>query len=647
MAPVVGRNRSTGNCPLKLRVLSIILVALVLILSSTLITEFLPDWRWTHHPFHAVIEGLGAFIAIVVATMILSLLHYGRLSPTYVWVASALAGMGILDGFHAGTHAGQEFVWLHSIATLIGGVIFALVWIPDRITESLRVKTLPLFIGAAATVFALFSVTFPDALPVMTTEAGFTLAAQFANILGGLCFLVASSFFFFRKRGQITNENIILSNHTFLFGISAIIFEFSVLWDGPWWLWHSLRLIAYLVVLYYFLYLFNLTQATISRETKALKESEARLRSLAANLPGAVFQRKLTPEGRHAYTYISPRVRDLYGLEPQDIVADASVLLDAMPVEDRDRWMAASKHSASTLSPMDLEVRMIAADGATCWIHTISRPTRDENGEVVWDGVDIDITEQKRAQSQLIQASKLSTLGEMATGIAHELNQPLSVIGMAAERAMDEFEGGDVDLEFISERLKQVIAQTERAAAIIDHMRMFGRQEGAEAPSEIDPRPAIEGALDTIGEQLRVLNIEVTTDLPRTCPPVLGHEVQLEQVILNLLSNARDAIEARSAPAGRKDQRRGAIRLKVEVSESGKEIKIVVRDTGGGIPEAVMDRVFDPFFTTKEEGKGTGLGLSISYGIITDMGGRIEATNVEGGAEFTITLPVAEADKGA
>ncbi|MCH9053807.1 MAG: PAS domain-containing protein [Proteobacteria bacterium] len=258
-----------------------------------------------------------------------------------------------------------------------------------------------------------------------------------------------------------------------------------------------------------------------------------------------------------------------------------------------------------------------------------------------------DITERRRVQAQLIQASKLSTLGEMATGIAHELNQPLSVIGMAAERAMDKFEGGDVDLEFISERLKQVIAQTERAAAIIDHMRIFGRLEEDKAPTKIDPRPAIEGALSVVGEQLRVRNIELTTDLPRTCPPVLGHEVQLEQVILNLLSNARDAIEANAARRGREGEPLGTIRLKVEVSESGKEIKIVVRDTGGGIPEAVMDRVFDPFFTTKEEGKGTGLGLSISYGIITDMGGRIEATNIEGGAQFTITLPVAEADKGA
>ena len=296
----------------------------------------------------------------------------------------------------------------------------------------------------------------------------------------------------------------------------------------------------------------------------------------------------------------------------------------------------ALEHADKAYDGSDIVIRIIASVGEAykdSWARVVS--------------TEEDITEQKRIQAQLIQASKLSTLGEMATGIAHELNQPLSVISMAAERAMDEFEGGDVDLEFISERLKQVIAQTERAGAIIDHMRIFGRLEEDKAPTKIDPRPAIEGALDTIGEQLRVRNIEVTTDLPRTCPPVLGHEVQLEQVMLNLLSNARDAIEANAARRGREGEPLGTIRLKVEVSESGKEIKIVVRDTGGGIPEAAMDRVFDPFFTTKEEGKGTGLGLSISYGIITDMGGRIEATNVESGAQFTITLPVAGADKGA
>ncbi|MCH8269458.1 MAG: response regulator, partial [Acidobacteria bacterium] len=404
---------------MKLRAISIILVGLVLILSSMLITEFLPDWRWVHHPFHAVIEGLGAFIAIVVATMILSLLHYDRLSPTYVWVASALAGMGILDGFHAGTHAGQEFVWLHSIATLIGGVIFALVWIPDRITESLRAKTLPLFIGAAATVFGLFSVTFPDALPVMTTEAGFTLAAQFANILGGLCFLVASSFFFFRKRGQITNENIILSNHCFLFGISGIIFEFSVLWDGSWWLWHSLRLIAYLIVLSYFLYLFNLTQATISRETKALKESEVRFKDFAEAASDWFWEM----DRDLRFTYHSERYYEITEFRPEDKIGTTRTrYVDPSTLKDEEAKWANHTADLEARRPFkNFEYSFKALDGKIISARISGTPIFDADRNFLgYRGTGTDVTERKRAQAALQRETAYVQLLQVVAVAANE-----------------------------------------------------------------------------------------------------------------------------------------------------------------------------------------------------------------------------------
>ncbi len=140
---------------------------------------------------------------------------------------------------------------------------------------------------------------------------------------------------------------------------------------------------------------------------------------------------------------------------------------------------------------------------------------------------------------------------------------------------------------------------------------------------------------------MRLAEIEIGLECPKACRPVLGHQVQMEQVFLNLLTNARDAIKGTQAGGGGK--------ITFAVDESGDDlIRITVSDTGGGIPEEAMSHIFEPFFTTKKMGEGTGLGLSVSYGIIRDMGGTIEAENAGGGARFTITLPVAgtDAEKG-
>jgi len=263
-----------------------------------------------------------------------------------------------------------------------------------------------------------------------------------------------------------------------------------------------------------------------------------------------------------------------------------------------------------------------------------STTRRDASGTIVGVvGVGQDITERKLAEAQVIQASKLAPLGEMATSVAHELNQPLNVIRMAAGNVLRKVRKGDAEPEYLSGKLERIAARTERAAAIIDHMRMFGRKAD-EAPSSIDPREVIQGAFDLMGEQLRLAEIEIRLDLPEASPSILGHRVQAEQVILNLLTNARDAIQSRE---GAEEKR---ITMKIE-TDGDETIRIVVEDSGGGIPDDIIERIFEPFYTTKEMGKGTGLGLSVSYGIIRDMGGTIKATNTSQGARFEISLPVA------
>lgn len=243
-----------------------------------------------------------------------------------------------------------------------------------------------------------------------------------------------------------------------------------------------------------------------------------------------------------------------------------------------------------------------------------------------------DVTEFRRSENQLIQASKMATLGEMATGVAHELNQPLGVIRMAADNCKRRIKKGSCEPDYLTSKFTRISEQTERASKIIEHMRIFGRKaEGVLEP--FDLCASVREAASLAGTQLQTLDIGLEVDLPDEPVTAVGEKVIFEQVLLNLVSNARDAIEGKEGQTHR-------IQISVKTSPDGKGI-VSVQDTGGGIPEDIQDKLFEPFFTTKEPGKGTGLGLSISYGTIEGMSGTLTAKNQQGGACFTISLPKA------
>jgi len=236
-------------------------------------------------------------------------------------------------------------------------------------------------------------------------------------------------------------------------------------------------------------------------------------------------------------------------------------------------------------------------------------------------------------QEQLVQAGKLATLGELTTGVAHELNNPLNNTGLFVGNALDLIELGAADKGQIVRELRQAMQQVSKATQIISHLRTFGRA----APVSREPislKPVIERALSLVQEQLRLHEIEVTLDLGPEEAVVVGNPIQLEQVFINLLTNARDAVA---------DSLRKAIRISASVGSAAVEIAFV--DTGHGIPSGLERRIFDPFFTTKEVGKGTGLGLSITYGIVKEHGGTISVASTPGeGATFLIHLPLAGPD---
>jgi PAS domain S-box-containing protein len=316
-----------------------------------------------------------------------------------------------------------------------------------------------------------------------------------------------------------------------------------------------------------------------------------------------------------------------------------------------DAWFAAGP--SDPVQALEYETSSSDAQGRKRFYHVTANPVRDDGGAVqhiVF--LSVDHTAQREAEMQLFDSSRLATVGEMASGVAHEINQPLAIIRFAAESLQEQLQDTPREAPLaeatglIDAKLTRIVTQTERAAAIIQELKGFSRRPG-DAPRPFDVPDTVRAAAHMLCEQLRLSRIEEELDFDAGCPPVLGHAGRLQQVIINLMINARDAIQERAAAAG-PDSPVGMIRLRVRHVPATGKIIATVEDNGPGIPDSVLPRLFEPFFTTKPTGKGTGLGLSVSYQIIRQMGGTIAAENrAEGGARFTITLNAVPAHAAA
>ena len=223
-------------------------------------------------------------------------------------------------------------------------------------------------------------------------------------------------------------------------------------------------------------------------------------------------------------------------------------------------------------------------------------------------------------KTRLIQASKMSTLGEVASGIGHELNQPLNVIKIDADFLMKMIKRGkQIEVGELKTVVEEIGTQVDRASAIINHLRDFSRV--SIETYKVDVNKPIRDVFMVLGQQLKIREIEVQLDLDDNLPPIMADSNKLEQVFLNLVINARDAIEEKGKGGGK---------VRIRSFLDNQQVTITVSDTGKGIPDDIIDKIFEPFFTTKQVGQGTGLGLSISYGIIKDYGGTIEVTSQVG-----------------
>lgn len=310
------------------------------------------------------------------------------------------------------------------------------------------------------------------------------------------------------------------------------------------------------------------------------------------------------------------------------------VLIDQIPRVDTDRIISRLRGGGSLEG---LRLSFKNTDGRRITLLLSGVVLTDVNGEpdrLIMVGQNL--TDYLEQEQQLLQASKMTTLGEMATGVAHELNQPLNAMRLSLaniKRVISQQPGG---VDAVEDKLLRIDGQIDRATKIIDHLRLYGRRAEASADSSSAiflPDEVVEMASSLFQEQFRLSNISFQCDLDGAEALVGGDGMLFEQVLINLLSNARDAIRSQNA-----DKTTGTITI--ASTRRGQAYELVVEDSGGGADQYQIDHLFEPFFTTKPPGQGTGLGLSIAYSTISNMGGSIGANNGEAGLRITINLPV-------
>jgi histidine kinase len=373
----------------------------------------------------------------------------------------------------------------------------------------------------------------------------------------------------------------------------------------------------------------DLTQMKFLEEE--VEKSEEKYQTIFNTIPNPVF---VLDPNRLSILDCNTSISDTYGFRKKELLTTS--FLDLFQNEDRAAY-------GSEIRPSNIlhKVRHVRKDGKTIYV-TIRISASEYAGKDVLLVTTSDTTKRLLAEQQLIQASKMATLGEMATGVAHELNQPLSVIKTSSSFLIKKVRQKQaIQDDILMTLAEEIDSHVDRASKIISHMREFGRKSDVEREKVIVNEP-IEKALEIFSQQLKLREIEVRKEFAKDLPAILADPNRLEQVFINLLINARDAIEEKAASGGQKGVLK-EIFLKTSAEDKGATVRVEVKDTGAGIPEAILDKIFEPFFTTKSVGKGTGLGLSISYGIVQDYGGTIQVETKTGeGSNFVIQFPVSD-----
>ena len=375
------------------------------------------------------------------------------------------------------------------------------------------------------------------------------------------------------------------------------------------------------------------------QRSRQFRDMATQLATLFKNLPGMAYRRGNEPNSR--LEFVSEGCRGLSGYPRSDFDEVNKYWVDIIHPEDRARVTSDVAEAIREGDAFELEYRIVDRSGSERWVWERGRLIDSgSDGQAHVEGFITDVTDRKRAENEarqhrenLAHVDRLNMLGEMATGIAHEINQPLTAISLFVQAGSRLVAGNNQDR--LPEIFEKLINHAHRASVVIERMQNMAR--GRESAKEvISCRALIEEVAKLAEAEARIRDMTIVVDVDERLPDVSVDTVQIQQVVLNLLRNGMESMQS--------DDRQDGNAIGLEARQAaGSSIEVSVIDHGSGVSEAIADTIFAPFSTSKKSGMG--MGLSISRAIVTAHGGRLDFKNNDaGGATFYFTLPPADAE---
>ncbi len=448
------------------------------LLGSAISAVFLPESRFAHLPIHSLLEATGGLMAIAIAGILL-VEQIGKEDAThYPWMAGALTGMGVLDLFHSAVEPGNNFVWLHSTATFVGGFLFAFVWLSPRGVGGRLNFRFPWLVLVLTVTFGVLSCVFAERIPTMAVDGQFTLLAQALNIGGGIGFFIAGLFFVRRFHISYSREDWLFAVHTILFGAAGLLFELSALWDAAWWWWHILRLAAYLAALVYAIRAYldaenevlainrqlNEINQTLDQKVEArtaqLGHERFLLHTLLDHLPDAIYFK----DTQGTFLRVSRALARRLKSEPQEMVGKSDA--DFFPEEYAARAREDEQRLLESGEPMiGKEENPQWIDKGESWVSTTKVPLPDEHGNIIGTfGISHDITAQKEAEANFRRV--IDSAPNPLVVVDHE--GKIELVNAATEKVF-----GYKREQLIGELIERLIPDQLRANHRIERVNFF------------------------------------------------------------------------------------------------------------------------------------------------------------------------------